>query len=197
MSKESAVEVEVSVEENQQNDEVNIESLTETEQAAPAPLYVKHSVFKPSFHQKKKTINTSDSMLFENPFDARSPQEVLESYGIRRRDDSMFPNNTNLPQYGDFSEFRELGDRVNIYLSCKEQFESLPSEVRKEFDNDLSKFTKYVNSKDFDITRVMSKDYRENVYEPQLRKQKRDKAYADYLRKKQDEEMNSAMPPIS
>lgn len=197
MSNESTVEVEVSVEETQQNYDENIESLTETEQLAPTPLYVKHSIFKPSIYQRKKTVNNGDSMLFENPDEARSPQEILEAYGIRRRDDSMFPNNTNLPQYGDFSEFRELGDRVNLYLNCKEQFEALPSEVRKEFNNDLSAFTNYVNSKDFDVTRLMTKEYKSKVYDVELAKAKRDKAYAEYLKQKQDEEMNSVKPPIS
>ena len=169
----------------------------EETELAPAPLYVKHSIFKPSFHQRKKVINTGENILFENPLEARSPQEVLEAYGIRRRDTSMFPNNSNLPSYGDFSEFIDLGDRVNVYLSCKEQFEALPSEVRKDFNNSLDEFTKYINSNDFDVTRLMSKEYKEKVYEPKLRKDKRDKAYAEYLKQKQDEEMNAVKPPQS
>ena len=171
------------------------EQLVANEVAEPAPAqrFIKANIFKPSHHQRKMVVNTGDNMVFDNPLEAKSPQEILDLSGMRRRDDSMFPNNTNLPQYGDFSDFKDFGERVNLYLSCKDQFEALPSEVRREFGDDLSQFAKYVNSDNFDVTKIMSKSFRENYYEPEQRRIARDKAYADFLRQKQDEEMK---PPI-
>lgn len=151
--------------------------------------YVKHSIFKPSIHQAKKIINKGENMVFENPYEAKDPQEVLKQYGIRRSDSSMFPNNTDLPKYGDFSEFQDFGDRVNLYLNCKDQFEALPSEIRKEFNHDLGNFTRYVTSKDFDITRLMTSDYKKEVYEPLIKRKNHEKAYAEYIKNKQEKEL--------
>lgn len=175
------------------NDEIIVDrELLSDEIVEPLILqtrYVKHSIFKPSIHQAKKIINKGENMVFENPYEAKDPQEVLKQYGIRRSDSSMFPNNTDLPKYGDFSEFQDFGDRVNLYLNCKDQFEALPSEIRKEFNHDLGNFTKYVTSKDFDITRLMTSEYKKDVYEPMIKKQKHDKAYAEYIKNQQEKEL--------
>ena len=155
----------------------------------PKTKYVKHSIFKPSIHQAKKIINKGENMVFENPYEAKDPQEILKQYGIRRSDSSMFPNNSDLPKYGDFSEFQDFGDRVNLYLNCKDQFEALPSEIRKEFNHDLGNFTRYVTSNDFDITRLMTSEYKKEVYEPMIKKKQHEKAYAEYIKNQQEKEL--------
>ena len=160
----------------------------EQTETAPAQLYVKHNVFKP--RKTQVTINKGESMLFENPYEAKSPQEIMELYGMRRRDDSMFPNNPALPQYGDFSQFKDFGERVNLYLQCKAQFDALPSEIRRKFDDNLETFSKYVNSSEFNPTYIMTDDYKKNYYEPQQRKIARDKAYQEFIEKQQNEQMN-------
>ena len=187
-NKETAIElVETSNDEIIVDDELLTNEIVEP--VTHKTRYVKHSIFKPSIHQAKKIINKGENMVFENPYEAKDPQEVLKQYGIRRSDSSMFPNNTDLPKYGDFSEFQDFGDRVNLYLNCKDQFEALPSEIRKEFNHDLGTFTKYVTSKDFDITRLMTSDYKKDVYEPMINKQKHEKAYAEYIKKQQEKEL--------
>lgn len=152
--------------------------------------YEKHSIYRPSRFQEQVLVNRAPDKLFRNPLEAIDPDDALKKYGLKlSKDSSMFPNNRNLPAYGDFSEFKELGDRVNLYYQCKEQFDALPNEVRKEFDYDLDKFTKYVNSPDFDITRVMTKEYKEKVHDPRIKEIERQKAYAEYVKQQQEKEM--------
>ena len=173
------------------NEVVDFELLSD-EIVEPVTLktrYVKHSIFKPSIHQAKKIINNGENMVFENPYEAKDVQKVLKQFGIRRSVSSMFPNNTDLPKYGDFSEFQDFGDRVNLYLNCKDQFEALPSEIRKEFNHDLGNFTRYVTSNNFDITRLMTSEYKKDVYEPMIKKQQHEKAYAEYIKNQQEKQL--------
>lgn len=170
--------------------EQSIRDIVNLEKPCDSLRYEKHSIYKPSRFQEQVLVNRAPDKLFRNPLEAIDPDDALKKYGLKlSKDSSMFPNNKNLPAYGDFSEFRELGDRVNLYLQCKEQFDALPNEVRKEFDYDLDKFTKYVNSPDFDITRVMTKEYKEKVHNPRIKEIERQKAYAEYVKQQQEKEM--------
>lgn len=52
------------------------------------------------------------------------------------------------PQYGDYSSVPEYLDAMNIIVRAKEQFEALPSDVRRKFDNDPAQMLEFVSKKE-------------------------------------------------
>lgn len=137
-----------------------------------------------------------ESMVFESPNEIKSPQEIMDLYGMYSRDTSMFPNNELVPQYGDFASFKNFEDRANLVADCRQQFDALPSEVRSKFDNDIFKFAEYVNSEDFDYEHVMSDGYKQKVWYPMKEKLETEAKlkmeefdYKQYLYRKSKEEI--------
>lgn len=189
MPKETAVET-VETPENIVEPLETIVSTVETVEPVHQSNYVKHSIFRPSVYQRQIVVNNGNDLVFETGLETPNAQQLLKQYGIRTSDNSMFPNNNQLPIYGDFSAFKEFGDRFNLYHSCIDQFNALPSDVRKEFDNDVVKFSEYVNSTEFDITKVMSKGYLEKVYKPKLEEVKFKSEYEQYLKNVAKKEMS-------
>lgn len=49
-------------------------------------------------------------------------------------------------QYGDFSEVSDYLSAQNTILSAQEQFDSLPSNIRKEFDNSPAKMLEFIHN---------------------------------------------------
>lgn len=56
--------------------------------------------------------------------------------------------NTKKPVFGDFSSELTYQDSLNKIKEAEAQFNSLPSEVRKEFDNDPAKLLAFVSNED-------------------------------------------------
>jgi len=53
--------------------------------------------------------------------------------------------NEHKGDYGDLTTYDDYHASMNAILDARESFETLPSGVRKEFDNDPSKFLKFVH----------------------------------------------------
>lgn len=48
--------------------------------------------------------------------------------------------NANQAQYGDFTEVKTFHEAQNMIINAEAQFQSLPAEIRKHFDNDAGTF---------------------------------------------------------
>lgn len=57
----------------------------------------------------------------------------------------VLPINEVVPQYGDFSDVTSFQEAQNIIKRTREYFESLPSRIREQFDNDTGTFLRFVN----------------------------------------------------
>lgn len=113
-----------------------------------------------------------------SPLDAKSPQEILERYGMYK-DNSALEQPT--PFYADLTEFTDYATSLNNIRDIKEKFNSLDIDIRAKFNHNPQEFCDYVTSKDFDIREVMTKDMYErymNVMQEEQQKQQ----YEEYIK---------------
>lgn len=54
--------------------------------------------------------------------------------------------NSNPGIYGDFSDVTDYQGALNQIMAARELFESLPAEIRKNFDNDPAKFLDFADN---------------------------------------------------
>lgn len=125
------------------------------------------------------------SKVQESPLDARSPQELMDKYGMYR-DKSALKDVT--PFYADLSSFNGFEDSLNHLRDIEEKFMSLDSEVRARFNHNPVEFCNYLQSKDFDIKRVMT-DEQFEVYTRDLEDAKRQRDLDAYMKSKEYSEM--------
>jgi len=118
----------------------------------------------------KPTISSSKpSKVQESPLDAKSPQEVLKQHGMYK-EDSAYSKHPELI-HADLTQFGDYESNLNAIRRMKEKFNCLDIDVRARFNHDVNEFTKYINSSDFDINKVLT--------------EKEQKKYADYKAKQQ------------
>ncbi|UPW41992.1 internal scaffolding protein [Dipodfec virus RodF1_47] len=98
--------------------------------------------------------STNPTKVVESPLDARSPQEVLEMYGMYK-DESMYSKHPE-KIYTDLTQFSDYETMLNTINNARSKFDQLDPEIRARFDNDLVKFSKAVTSPDFDINQVLT-----------------------------------------
>lgn len=125
-----------------------------------------------SLPPKLAFCSSKASKVQESPLDARSPQEVLEKYGMYR--DETYYGKHPEKLYLDLTEFDDFETTMNNLISVRDKFEKLPSSVRAEFNNDLNAFVSYCKSSDFNIERLMDdrikKSYKKYQAEQQAKK---------------------------
>lgn len=51
-------------------------------------------------------------------------------------------------RYGDFSEVTDYREALDLVRTAQEEFNTIPSDIRKQFDNDPGKFYEFVNNPD-------------------------------------------------
>lgn len=112
-------------------------------------------LFFNSVHEPPKVVlcSSKPSKVQENPYDARSPQEVLDAYGLYR-DPSYYEQNPD-KVYCDFSNIPDFETLMNEKISIERKFRNLPLDVRASFNHDVSEFVQYVNSSSFDVERLL------------------------------------------
>ena len=81
-----------------------------------------------------------------SPLDAKSPQEVLEKYGMYK-DNSALKEPT--PFYADLTAFDDYATSLCNIRDIKEKFKSLDIDIRAKFNHNVEEFCSYVTSKDF------------------------------------------------
>lgn len=52
------------------------------------------------------------------------------------------------PQFGDFSGVSSYHDAMNLLIDAQETFDAIPSDIRKQFDNDPGKFVDFTLNPD-------------------------------------------------
>ena len=57
----------------------------------------------------------------------------------------LLPQRTQMPTYGDFSNSLDFHQAQNRLIQARKDFMSLPSGVRKEFDNDPGQLVEFIN----------------------------------------------------
>lgn len=129
-------------------------------------------------------VNKSESMVSENPYEAKSPQDVIKLYGSQDRGASMFPNDESQPVYADFSELGDYQDSLCKVSKANQMFAGLDAEVRKRFDNKVENLYAEISQGNFDVKRLMTDDYINKVYNPLLQKYGEDIKIAEASRTK-------------
>ena len=133
---------------------------------------------------KVRFCSKKPSKVQINPYDAKSPQEVLVKHG-------MYVDRSCLddvkPFFADLTQFSNYTDYLNDIRDIKEKFNALDVDVRAKFNHNAEEFCNYITSKDFDIREIMTaeqyKDYKQMIdYEDEQRR------VAEYL--KSDEYKN-------
>lgn len=64
------------------------------------------------------------------------------------------PLNTKNPIYGDFSKVQDYQQAMNTVILAQEQFESLPSQIRKKFNNNPEEFLNYMEENDGNMEKL-------------------------------------------
>lgn len=57
---------------------------------------------------------------------------IVERFGLGYE----LPENTRIPQYGDFSDITDFHTAMNATAKAREAFDQLPAEIRSKFNND-------------------------------------------------------------
>lgn len=102
---------------------------------------------------KDAFVSLKPSKVQESPLDARSPQEVLEKYGMYR--DQTYYGQHPDKLYLDLTEFDDFETSMNNIVRIRDKFDKLPASVRSKFNNDISQFVNYCSSKDFNLEYLM------------------------------------------
>lgn len=66
---------------------------------------------------------------------------ILEKY---RKTGMVTHINQRQPKYGDFSNMQDLRQNLDLVMSANDQFLSLPSRVRREFNNDPAELVEFL-----------------------------------------------------
>lgn len=83
------------------------------------------------------TFNPDNSLTFQSMKDESDINLIIKQY----KETGTLPNSkpkafsTRYPMFGDFSTVTDYSDAVNLVNASKEAFDSLPSAVRKKFNN--------------------------------------------------------------
>lgn len=131
------------------------------------------------------------SKVQEGPLDARSPQELLEKYGMYNDRPAL---DSVKPFYADLTAFGSFEEQNNHIRDIKEKFMQLDVDIRAKFNHNPEEFCNYLISKDFDIKEIMNSN-QYNEYTRILNEKKAEKEYQEYLKsdkyKQEIEEYNA------
>lgn len=80
----------------------------------------------------------------ETPVQQQFKDECDINHLMRKyQETGLIPQSVKRPFYGDFTEVPDYQAAMNVVNEAQALFMSMPSEVRKEFDNDPAKFLEY------------------------------------------------------
>jgi len=82
--------------------------------------------------EKTPTIITTKSRTQQNLHESTKIGSILKKYATTGIITHL---NNAQPQYGDFSNYKGFQDNLNLVIEAQESFDSLPSEIRKYFQN--------------------------------------------------------------
>lgn len=96
--------------------------------------------------QVRVTFQTEGESLTEQQFAEES--QILSK--IRKYDSQGFFDsvNRNPAQYNDFTQVRDLADAIDQIEQARDAFQTIPSDVRKKFNNSPSEFFDFASKED-------------------------------------------------
>lgn len=92
-----------------------------------------------------KFYDPEDSVTIQSDAEAADINNILDKY---RRTGILEHIQTRHAQYGDFSEIGDYQEKLNTVMAVTEVFNSLPVDVREEFDNDPANFIEYASQQE-------------------------------------------------
>jgi hypothetical protein len=128
---------------------------------------------RPKFCSKKP------SKVQESPYDAKSPQEVLQQHGMYKDNNSIMERPEAF--YADLTKLGNYEDCLNSMRDINDKFNQLDIDIRAKFNHNPDEFCRYVSSKGFEFESLLTdsqlKDYREHKKEVEQRKE-----YDNYIK---------------
>jgi phage internal scaffolding protein len=103
--------------------------------------------FRTAYEPHKKYIfNTSGESLTQQHF--KEECDVINI--IKRHDRNGIIEHVQRGQarYGDFSEVADYREALDLVRDAQDEFMTIPSDIRKKFDNDPGKFYEFVSNPD-------------------------------------------------
>lgn len=94
-----------------------------------------------------------NSSLFKNDFEFTEPSLTEQSFAyetdinniVKKGVQSSLPANTNTPIFNSTFSPNQYNDALNLIADANSQFESLPSHIRKRFENNPEKLLAFVS----------------------------------------------------
>lgn len=124
-------------------------------------------------------VSDKPSKTQVSPLDAKSPQEVLQKYGMYK-DETAYSKHPEAI-YADLTQYQSYEDQLNSSIRMKRHFDSLDPEVRARFDNDILKFAREASSPDFDINRALTTEQQKKLSDYKANEEAK-KSYEAYLK---------------
>lgn len=92
-------------------------------------------------------------VILENVGDGMVKPEFKQGCNInsiisRYKKTGIIPFMHTQPLYGDFTNSMDYQESLNLLIRAQEQFDGLPSQVRKRFGNDPKEFLDFMNNPD-------------------------------------------------
>lgn len=102
----------------------------------------KHPADKAIKRKQNQLSGFEKSQTQQNSRDAVDVNKLMAKY---RKTGLLDHVNTHEGNYGDFSTHTDFAESMNKVVKATEAFEQLPSEIRKDFNNDTAEFLKFVH----------------------------------------------------
>lgn len=92
--------------------------------------------------EKTPTIITTKSRTQQNLHESTKIGSILKKYA---QTGVITHLNNAEPQYGDFSNYKGFQENLNMVIEAQESFDSLPSEIRKYFQNNPQNLIDFIS----------------------------------------------------
>jgi len=92
--------------------------------------------------EKTPTIITTKSRTQQNFKESTQIGSILKKYATTGVITHL---NSQSPSYGDFTQIKDFQENLNIVLQAQEEFDSLPSHIRKFFQNSPQNLIDFIN----------------------------------------------------
>jgi len=101
--------------------------------------------FKTGYGDRKREgfKTTGDSLTQQSHAQAADVRNIIKQYD---RTGLIANVNKGIAQYGDYSEINEYSEALNMVRHANENFETLPSHIREQFNNNAGLFFEFATN---------------------------------------------------
>jgi len=121
------------------DEEMFVADGTEVNWEAVFSLRPQLSLYRP--HEPVDLYCPEPSMARQEFADDADINTIMKRYEVT----GVVPSHGREPFYGDFADLPDFMEAQRIIMEANSAFESLPARVRREFDNDPSKFVEFAS----------------------------------------------------